>query len=80
MSKDIKIADLQEIMIDIFDDEELSITPETTAEDVDDWDSLTHISLIIAIEKKWDIKFTHSEISDLKNVGEFIDLLSKKIN
>ncbi len=78
MSQNIQITDLQEIMIDIFDDDDLTITRDTTADDIDDWDSLTHISLIIAIEKKWNVKFSHAEISELKNVGEFLDLLSTK--
>jgi|SaaInlStandDraft_1057018.scaffolds.fasta_scaffold719029_1 acyl carrier protein len=79
MSNSVDSLELQDIMRDIFDDDELIISNDTTAEDVDDWDSLTHISLVIAIEKKWSIKFSHGEIEEVKNVGEFLNLLNKKI-
>lgn len=76
----IQIEDLKEVMIDIFDDDDLEITDATTAEDVEDWDSLTHISLIVAIEKKWSVKFSHGEIDGIQNVGEFLTLLNSKLN
>lgn len=76
----VQINDLRDIMVDIFDDDDLEITEATTAEDVDDWDSLTHISLIVAIEKKWSMKFSHGEIDGIQNVGEFLNLLNSKLN
>lgn len=71
--------ELQEIFRDIFDDEELVITEETTAEDIEDWDSLTHIQLIVAIEKKFQIKFSAAEIKSSENVGEFVKMIEEKV-
>ena len=70
---------LQEIFRDIFDDEEIVITDETTAEDIEDWDSLSHISLIREIEEQFQIRFTTEEVLKAKNVGEFIAIIEKKL-
>ena len=64
---------------DVFDDEELVITDSTTAADIEDWDSLTHITLISAIEDELGYKFGMKEVLGLKNVGEMIDLLETKL-
>lgn len=63
---------------DIFEDDELSLTPTMTADDVDGWDSLTHIRLVLAVSKAFNVKFSASEVGSLKNVGEFVDLIGKK--
>lgn len=73
------INELQEIFREIFDEEELVISRDTTAEDIDDWDSLTHMQLIVEIEKKYGIKFTTAEIKKAANVGEFIDIIKEKL-
>lgn len=70
---------LQEIFRDIFDDEELVITEGMTAADIEDWDSLAQINLIIAIEKEFGIKFNLEEVSKLKNIGEMLDLIKFKV-
>ncbi|MEH1738802.1 MAG: acyl carrier protein [Fusobacterium varium] len=70
---------LQEIFRDIFDDEELVITEEMTAADIEDWDSLAQINLIIAIEKEFGVKFNLEEVSKLKNIGEMLDLIKLKV-
>ena len=70
---------LTEVFQDVFDDEELELFDEMTAEDVEEWTSLTHIQLIVAVEKKFGVKFTTVEVMKLKNVGEFIALIEKKI-
>ena len=62
----------------IFDDNYLKITRKTSAKDIEEWDSLAQIKLIAAIEKKFKIRFNMHEISNLKNVGEMIDLIDKK--
>lgn len=64
---------------DVFDDEELIITDSTTANDIEDWDSLTHITLISEIEDEFGYKFGMKEVLGLKNVGEMIDLLESKL-
>lgn len=76
---DIK-AKLQDIFRDIFDDEELVIFDEMTADDIEDWDSLTHMQLIIEIEKTFNIKFSTMEIKSANNVGEFIGFIERKLN
>lgn len=70
---------VQDIFKDILDEEVLTLTRETTANDVDGWDSLTHIQLIVAIEKKFKVKFSSREILSWKNVGELLDSLHSKI-
>ena len=74
------LAKINEIAKDVFDNDEVELTEATTANDVEEWDSLSHLSLISDIEGEFGIRFTLSEISDLKNVGEFIDAIIKHIN
>ena len=66
---------LHPIFRDVFDDDELIIEAKTTANDIDGWDSLTHIRLVISIEKALDLRFTAAEISELENVGEMVELI-----
>ena len=70
---------IQEIFRDQLDDESLILTDETTANDVEDWDSLTHIMLVVAIEKHFKIKFTSSEILSWKDVGEMANCINTKL-
>lgn len=63
----------------VFDNETITITDETTADDIEEWDSLAHINLIMEIEAEFDIKFTVDDIMDLKNVGEMLELIERKI-
>jgi len=70
---------LQEIFRDIFEDDTIKIFNDMNANDIEDWDSLTHIQLIVQIEKSFGIKFTTGEVASLKNVGEFINLVQKKL-
>lgn len=71
---------VEEIFREVFDQEELEIHEETCAEDIEDWDSLEQINLLIAMEKEFDIKFELKEVSQLKNVGEMVSLIQEKIN
>ena len=66
------------IFIEVLDEEDLVIRSETTADDIDEWDSLTHIQLIIAIEIFFDIKFTASEIHSYLNVDEMCKAIESK--
>jgi acyl carrier protein len=70
---------LTSIFHDVFDDESIILTPSMTADDVDEWDSLTHIRLVLSVEKKFRIKFTAAEVGGMKNVGEFVGLVKAKI-
>ncbi len=70
---------LQKIFCDIFDDEKIELRDEMTAEDIEDWDSLTHINLIHDIEAEFQMEFTTEEIISAKNVGEFIRIIGDKI-
>lgn len=70
---------LQEVFRDVFDDEEIVLFEGMTAEDIEDWDSLMHISLIREIENEFEVEFTTEEILNTKNVGMFIKLIEDKI-
>ncbi len=70
---------LQEVFRDVFDNEEIVIFDEMTAKDIEDWDSLMHIQLIVAIEKAFQVKFSTKDVKNIKNVGEFINLIQSKI-
>lgn len=69
---------LTAIFKDELDNDDLVLTNETTAEDIEEWDSLSHIQLIVAIEKAFKIRFTSSEIQSWNNVGEMISSLESK--
>lgn len=69
---------VNDIFIDVLDDEEIVIDATTTADDVDEWDSLTHIQLIVAIEKSFGLRFTSQEIQEWKNVGEMLNCIENK--
>ena len=80
MSPDVHltIEQLTSIFRDVFDDEDLVIEQNTTAQDVDGWDSLAHIRLVVSIEKAYALRFSAAEISGLINVGEMAELILKK--
>lgn len=67
---------LAEVFEDIFD-EAVALNDETTAADVDGWDSLTHISLLSAVEDEFDIKFDMKAVQGLKNVGAMVDIIEE---
>ena len=75
--KDI-LDDVNKIFKDILDDETIIIKEDSTADDVDEWDSLSHIQLIVAIEKFFKIRFSSNEINGFKNVGEMCEGILKK--
>ena len=79
MQREELLLQIQEIFRDVLADEEIVLEPATTADDVEGWDSLTHIQLIVAIEKHFKIKFTSKEILSWKNVGELVDCLASKL-
>jgi acyl carrier protein len=79
MTREELFGKLQEIFRDIFDDEALEITDSTNSSDIDDWDSINHINLVVAIEKDMKIKFSFEELAVLKNVGAMVDLMMEKM-
>lgn len=70
--------DLTPVFQEVFDDESVVVTPELTARDVADWDSLSHIRLMVAIEQRFAIHFSASEITSFKNVGELVASIQAK--
>ena len=69
---------LNKVFQDVFDDDSIELSDTTTADDIEDWDSLEHITLISAVEKAFKIRFTMKEVSGMKNVGEMLDILAER--
>jgi len=78
MDRNEVLEKLTPIFREQLDNEEIELNAETTAEDIEEWDSLSHIQLIVAIEKAFGIRFTSSEIQSWDNVGEMIDSIISK--
>jgi acyl carrier protein len=72
------LAGLTSVFREVFDDDELVLKPEMTAEDVDGWDSLAHIRLILSVQKAFGVKFSPVEMNRLKNVGDLLALTRSK--
>lgn len=72
-------ARLNDIFREVFDDDTLQITPEMTANEVDGWDSLSHINLIIAIESEFNIRFSQKELLAYKNIGDLLNGIDRKL-
>lgn len=79
MTKEEIYQKLDEVFQDVFDDEEIHVTAETTANDIEDWDSLEHINLVVAVEAKFGVKFNMNEVVSFKNVGEMVDALQQRV-
>ncbi len=79
MSAGTLIAELTDIMRDVFDEDDLQVSESTTADDVDGWDSLSHIRLIVSIEKHFGFKFNNAEIEKLRNVGDLLKTIQSKV-
>lgn len=71
---------LTQIFRDVFDDDTIVLRPDLSAKDVEGWDSLTHIRLLLTIEREFHIKFTVTEVGELKNVGGLTELIQSKIS
>jgi len=69
---------LTEIMRNVFDDEDVQYSDSLTADDVDGWDSLSHVPFLVAVENSFGLRFTSSEIDEFKNVGELLDVIVRR--
>ncbi len=80
MQKSDIIKKLENLFVDVFELEECKLTDETSANDIEEWDSLSHIQLIVAIENAFNIKFTAAEIMKWTNVGEIVNSIAEKLS
>jgi acyl carrier protein len=78
MNKEEVLKIVNEIFIDVLDNPNIVINLDTTANDVEDWDSLNHIQLVVAIEKRFNVRFKSTEIRNWENVNEMIESILSK--
>lgn len=71
-------ARLNKVFRDVFDDDDITVNANTTANDIEDWDSLEHITLMAAVQKEFNVKFSMGEIASMKNVGEMVQIIEKR--
>ena len=69
-----------ELTTAVADDDSITVNAETTADDIEDWDSLEHINLVSAVEKEFGVKFTMAQVVGMKNVGEMVDVILAAIS
>lgn len=79
MKREEILENLTKVFREVFDDEEIQLTEATTADDIEDWDSLEHINLIVAVEQEFKMKFNMNEVTSMKNVGEMVDIIASRI-
>ena len=79
MTREAIFEKLNEIFRDYFDDASICLQDETTADDIEDWDSLNHITLMAAVEDEFGIRFTMGEVSGMENVGEMVEIIKRKM-
>ncbi len=70
---------LNGVFQEVFDDDTITVKDSTTADDIEDWDSLEHINLIVDIEKKYNIKFNMGEVNKFRNVGDMVDKIIERV-
>lgn len=70
---------LNEVFRDVFDDDSITVNEDTTADDIEDWDSLNHITLVDAVESEFGVRFTMGEVSGMKNVGEMAKIIKDRM-
>ena len=78
MRNDDILKRVNNVFQEVFDDDTLEVDYDTTSDDIDDWDSLEHMTLMEAVEKEFDIRFKTSEIANMKNVGETVDIIARR--
>ena len=70
---------LNNVFRDVFDDDAITVTDSTTALDIKDWDSLTHITLLSAVEEEFGISFNMKDVVKMKNVGDMVDIIQDEV-
>ena len=78
MTREEVYENLNEVFQNVFDDDSIEVNDETTANDIEDWDSLNHITLIDAVENEFGVRFTMGEVSGMKNVGEMAEIIKSR--
>ncbi len=78
MDKETVKGRLTKVFRNVFDDDAIELTDSTTADDIEAWDSLEHITLISAVEKEFKMRFTMKEVSGMKNVGEMMNIIAER--
>lgn len=71
---------MTQIFRESFGDDSIVLSEETTAEDIEDWDSVTHIQLIVAVEKAFGIRINMGEVAAIANVGELVSIVDRRVN
>jgi len=74
-----RLSVLNDVFRRVFDDDALQVDRDTTAKDVENWDSLMHVKLVLAVEREFGVRFTSGDVASLKNVGELVDLVDGKL-
>ena len=70
---------LNEVFRNMFDDDSIVLNDNTTSDDIEDWDSLEHINLLVSVEQEFNMKFNMNEVTNMKNVGEMVDIIISRI-
>jgi acyl carrier protein len=78
LTKEEVMAQLNEVFRDVFDNDSIRVYEDTTADDIDEWDSLEHIRLIDAVESEFNMRFSMKEVSSMKNVGEMAEIVAER--
>ena len=79
MTRDLIKVELDIVFRDVLDDDSISLSDSTVAEDIEEWDSINHIQLVVQIEKRYKIRFKAAEIQSWENIGEIIDIIIRKL-
>jgi acyl carrier protein len=72
------LAQLSAIMQEVLDDPDVNLTPATTADDVEGWDSMSNITFVVEVERRFRVKFNTAEIEEMRNVGDMLDIIAAK--
>lgn len=79
MTREEILNEISKVFADTLDEDKVTLTESSTADEVEGWDSLTHVQLVVAVERKFKVRFTAKEIQSWKNVGEMIDSITGKL-